>query len=258
MFSAWAVRHAARCFSNDSQRSTSVPNFAAISSTAWSSPIPPLSQRPAASAKMVRPTAKTSDALGRLGGGETVLQGLDRRLEAEQHDAAAERIARGDDGVDRLPGRDRRLRLELPPIGLEPGVIKLGERACDRVVLERARLGGDDLDQELASDLAGGLEGRDQLGGLRGLERRVVVRMIKAQHLDAVIHRPFDQPAADILAELELQRTRTGQFDRPRHPQVLSGAGGEQRIAAIFVVEQHPEAGASGGDASRLPGPPAP
>ena len=66
-----------------------------------------------------------------------------------------------------------------------------------------------------------------------------------------MIHRPFDQPAAEVLTELELKRARTGQFDRLGHPQVLSGAGGEQRVAAIFVVEQHPEAGASVGDATR-------
>ena len=65
-----------------------------------------------------------------------------------------------------------------------------------------------------------------------------------------MIHRPLDQPAAEILTELELKRARTRQFDRPGHPQVLPGAGGEQRVAAIFVVQQHPEAGASVGDAS--------
>ncbi len=54
-----------------------------------SSPISPSSQRSAASAKIVRPTAKPRTDLAVARGGEALLQRLDRRLEAEQHDAAA-------------------------------------------------------------------------------------------------------------------------------------------------------------------------
>ena len=113
--------------SNDSQRSTSAPNFLAISSIASSSPISPLSQRSAASAKMVRPTAKPRTLSADAGGGEALLQRFDRGLQAEQHDAAAQRVARRDHVVDRLPRLDRRLRFELPPIRLEAGVVKFGE-----------------------------------------------------------------------------------------------------------------------------------
>ena len=66
-----------------------------------------------------------------------------------------------------------------------------------------------------------------------------------------MIDRPLDQARPEVPAELELERTGARQFDRPRHPQVLSGAGGEQRVAAIFVVEQHPEPGTPLGDAAR-------
>ena len=70
------------------------------------------------------------------------------------------------------PGRGRRLRLELPPVGPEARVVELGERARDRVVVDRAGLRGDDLDQDLAADLARGFEGRDELRRLLALQRR--------------------------------------------------------------------------------------
>ena len=112
-------------------------------------------------------------------------------------------------------------------------------------------LAGDDLDQQFAADLAGGVIGLAQLFDLLGLERRRVVRMVKAQHLDAVIDRPFDEPAADILAELEAQRPAAGQLDRTGNPEIADLSGIEQRVAAILVVEQHAVAVATPGHAHR-------
>ena len=60
-----------------------------------------------------------------------------------------------------------------------------------------------------------------------------------------MVHRPLDQSAAQILTEFELKRARTRQFDWLGHPQILSGAGRKQRVASIFVVEQHAETGSA-------------
>ena len=89
------------------------------------------------------------------------------------------------------------------------------------------------------------------------LRALVVVWMIEAQDLDAVIDRPLDQPAANILTELELKRARTGQLDRPGHPQVLPAPRRTARRGHI-VVEQHSEARLSVGDAPRGGEPQAP
>ena len=82
-------RAATRC-----QASTRRWKRAAMSAIAASSVISPLSQRRAASLKIVRPTAKpfTSGSLG--GGREGGFQFVLRRLEPEQHDAAAIGIVR--------------------------------------------------------------------------------------------------------------------------------------------------------------------
>ena len=112
---------------------------------------------------------KAADRRGSPSDGEALFQRLDRGIEAEQHDAAAVRIARGDDVVDRPPGRGGRLRFKLPPVGLEAGVVKLGERARDRVVRHGAGLRSDNLDQDLAADLARGVEGGAELRDLLAL-----------------------------------------------------------------------------------------
>ncbi len=67
-------------------------------------------------------------------------------------------------------------------------------------------LAGDDLDQDLAPDLARRLEGRTQLCDLSGLEFGRIVGMVEGKHLDAVVDRPVDEAAAEVLAEFEGKR----------------------------------------------------
>ena len=62
---------------------------------------------------------------------EACRERVDRRIEAEQHDAAAMRIALGDQRVDRRPLR-RVHRLELPPLGIDVEVVEALQRAVAR------------------------------------------------------------------------------------------------------------------------------
>ena len=62
-----------------------------------------------------------------------------------------------------------------------------------------------------------------------------------------VRHRPFGEAAADVLVELEAERARAGLFDRPADPEGLP-CRGEERLAAIGLVEKHAVAGAAVGD----------
>ena len=115
----------------------------------------------AASAKIVRPTAKPLTLRRRSRGGEAFLQDAPSALRGR---AARRRGTAGRALRSRRrspPTRGRRLRLEFPPVRPEAGVVELGQRPRDRVVVERARLAGDDLDQEFAPDLARRLVGRD-------------------------------------------------------------------------------------------------
>jgi hypothetical protein len=60
--------------------------------------------------------------------------------------------------LDPPPQRRPGLRLELPPVGLDAERVEFFQQRADRVVVERPVLAGDDLDQQLAADLARGLE----------------------------------------------------------------------------------------------------
>ena len=51
-------------------------------------------------------------------------------------------------------------------------------------------------------------------------------------------------------ADLEIERARAGQLDRPADPERLLG-GAEQRLAAVGAVEQHAEARPAVGDPRR-------
>ena len=103
---------------------------------------------------------------------EGALQLLLRRLEAEQHDAAAPGIVRRD-RRRRSPAMLRRgLRLELPPVRLDAERVELGERPRDRVVVERAVLAGDDLDQQLAAEPARRVVEAAERPALLRLQRR--------------------------------------------------------------------------------------
>ncbi|MCY1295123.1 hypothetical protein D9M70_444490 [compost metagenome] len=66
-----------------------------------------------------------------------------------------------------------------------------------------------------------------------------------------MIDRPIDQAAAEVLAEFELQRPRARELDRLADPEIAVCTGGIKRIAAVFVVDQHAEARASGRDLRR-------
>ena len=155
----------------------------------------PASARPA-SAKIVRPTAKP-------------LHDRRRRRRAKPRPARPRGASRPSSTTPRQygsllgrsprsiagPGAARRLRLELPPVRLDAERRRARSSARgDRVVVERAVLAGDDLDQQLAADLARGLVQRAQLlAPARPSAPAASSGMIEAQALDAVVDRPFDQ-----------------------------------------------------------------
>ena len=59
--------------------------------------------------------------------------------------------------------------------------------------------------------------------------------------------RPLGQAGADVLVELEAERTGAGELDRPADPEGQLGRG-EERLAPVGLVEKHAVAGAAGGD----------
>src|SRR5690606_8388759 len=103
-------------------------------------------------------------------------------------------------------------------VGLDAQRIKLAQRARNRAVVELAVLARDDLDKQFTADLARGVEQRAQFLLLLLLERLRIVGVVKAQALDTVVDRPFHKLRADVLAELEAERARAGQFDRAAEP----------------------------------------
>ena len=184
-----------------------------MSSTAASSSISPASQARAGSAKIVRPTAKPRTSGTPVAARKALHQLLLRRIEAEQHDAAAPGVVFLDDGADRSPCFGGGLRLELPPVGLDAEIVKLGQRPRHRIAVERAMLAGDDLDEQLAAEAAGGVVEAAERPPLLRLQRRVVVGMVEGEALDRVRHRPFDRGASRCLRRL---RSGAGASPAPR------------------------------------------
>ena len=86
------------------------------------------------------------------GGGERRFELVLRRFQAEQHDAAALRVVFANHVADRAPRSRVRLRLELPPVGLDAERVEALQDGRHRVALQRAVLAGDDLDQQFAAD----------------------------------------------------------------------------------------------------------
>src|SRR5689334_6200636 len=71
--------------------------------------------------------------------------------------------------------------------------------------------------------------------------------MEEGEALDRVGDRPFRQAGADVLVELEAQRSRAGKLDRTADPEGQLGRG-EERLAPVGLVEEDAIAGAAGGD----------
>ena len=152
-----------------------------------------------------------------------------RRVEAEHHDAAGVGVVLLDRGDRVRPGGARGHRLELPPVGPDAGGVELADQRRGGVVVDRADLGGDDLEQELEPVAARGFP--------EPLDRRLlfvphlgrVVRVAEAEHLDHVLPRPLVQ-AAEVAAELGLQRQRPR--SRPFAGAADPEAGAARRRAA--------------------------
>ncbi len=195
----------------------------------------------AASAKIVRPTAKPLTIGTDWAAAKRLFQFLRRRFHPEQYHAAAPRVAGMDRRIDRGPCRPRSLRLELPPVGLDAKGIKLGQRARHGIVGKLAVLAGDDFDQQLAPHFACRIVDGAERVLLLPLQLGRVVRVIEAQALDAMVDRPFDQARSDVLREFEAERSRARFFQRFRDPHLVMGRS-EERVAPVFVVNEDTEA----------------
>ena len=127
---------------------------------------------------------------------------LCRRFEAEQHDAAAiaDRSRRSTASMARQAAAVG-LRLELPPVGLDAERVEPLERrwrSCRRPT--RPVLAGDDLEQQLAPDAAGGVEER---AAARAPARRFSSAGRRdgrsTRHLTVWLDRPFGERRAESL-----------------------------------------------------------
>ncbi len=95
------------------------------------------SRRRATRAPVVEDRAPDGEAAARAaprGVGESARQRVDRRAQAQQHDAATIRIALGDQRVDRRPLGGRRRR-QLPPLRIDAEVVEALHRAQQDVRL---------------------------------------------------------------------------------------------------------------------------
>ena len=206
---------------------------------------PPVIQRRATSPKIVRPTAKPLTrskpaAVSKLAASSA--SGASRPSTTMPRVWRVVRLDRGD-GV--RPGGARGHRLELPPVGPDAGGVELADQRRGGVVVDRADLGRDDLEQELEPVAARGLPEPLHRRLLLGAHLGRVVRVAEAEHLDHVLARPFAQAAA-VAAELGLQRQRprARPFAGPADPEAGAG-GGVQRRAAEPVVAEDAVAGAA-------------
>ena len=178
----------------------------------------------------------------RVGGQlEARCQHLDRLAQSQDHGAAAQRVALGDQRRQRFPAGAGQ-RCQLPPLGPEAEVVE----ALDRRQHGRVRTAGghragrgNDLEQQLVAAFAGRFP---QLADARLLfEPQVdgVVRVVVHEALDDLLARPVRQGRADRACAVETQRPRPGQLDRTAHPPAAAG-GGTQRVGAQRpAVDQH-------------------
>ena len=208
--------------SNSCQASVSAANRAAMSRDGRL--VVDLAGEPApraASAKIVRPTAKPLT--------EATLCAAAKAAISSSCRAPPARAARCRGNAGHGAGSPRRSLFHARPrFAARASTSRAGCRAhkappCTRgmvVVVQRAVLAGDDLDQQFAARPARRLVERAQLvAPARPSARLRIVRMIEAQAFDAMVDRPFGQPPADILGELETQRTRARLLQRPRDPE---------------------------------------
>ncbi len=193
----------------------------------------PASHSSAASAKIVRPTAKplTIGALAVAAkAASSSCCGASRPSSTmpRHHGSFA-----GDDRLDLLPGGGRCLRLELPPVGLDAERVEFFEGARNGVVGRAAPcLPAMISISSSRPTLRAASNSVRSFCLLLGLQLGRIVGMIEAQALDAVVDRPFDELRADVLAELEAQRARARQLDRPAEPGKRMAREFEHRLAA--------------------------
>ena len=192
--------------------------------------------------------AATGAARARIA--EAARERVELGAKPEQHDAAAMRIALGDERIDRFPLR-RAHRLELPPLRITAEVVEPLQRAVHGVGLARQRFRRNDLEEEL---VAARLHGVVERADLRLLLQAIVdraVRMVLHEALDDVLARPLDQRRADRAAAIEDDRIRPRQFHRPADPPAAAGRR-VQRILAIAIVAENADAAAQAARFFRL------
>ena len=191
-----------------------------MAATAASSFISPLSQ---ARGRAAEDGAADREALAhRLPGGERErrLQLRGRRVEPEQQDAAAVRVAALDHLRYGPPLGLAGGRGELPPVGVDADVVEPLHRPRHRGRVGRraAGLGRDHLQQQLVAGGAAGLDQGQHLPLLLLAQGRLVVRVVEDQALHALVDRPLAQVHGRIERVVEAQRPRARLLDGAADP----------------------------------------
>src|SRR6185312_9074740 len=173
---------------------------------------------------------------------EPLHQLRDRRALPEQHDAAAERVALGDQRRDLAPLRGRHRR-ELPPLRRDADVVEPLDRAEYRVGGERRHRRRDYFEQQLVAAGLAGIGERMERRLLLEAQVDRIVGMERDEALDDVLGGPRPQRRAERAAVLELERPAAGQLDGPADPPAAAGRGVE-RVGTVDVVDQDADAAA--------------
>ena len=171
--------------------------------------IAPVSQARAASPKIVRPTAKPFTrskpaAVSKLAASSA--SGASRPSTTMPRVCAV--VAARSRRMAFAQAASRGHRLELPPVGLDAGGVELLDQRRGGVVVDRADLGGDDLEQELQPVAARGVPAAASTvaswsarisGASSGWQKQSTLTTFSSAH---------SVKAAVVAAELRLQRQR--------------------------------------------------
>ncbi len=201
------------------------------------SSIAPASQARAGSWKIVRPTAKPRQVRLPAASAKPARKRVDRRTQPQQHDAAAVRVALGDQRVDRLPLRRGRWR-ELPPLGKDAEVVEPFHRAQQNLRFRQKNVSAarsrsaararSPAPHRTARFTCASCSSRFATSSSGWNGTRHLTTCSTGQATSVV---PIERPRSND------DRIRPGQFDRPAHPPAASGRRVE-RILAVAIVAQ--------------------